>query len=459
MEEKWKSAAAYIRVSTEEQTEFSPDAQKKALQQFAKYNGYILKERNIFTDEGISGRQAEKRPAFMEMIARAKSPEHPFDVILVHKFDRFARNREDSIVYKSLLKRECGVRVISITENIEHDKFSVILEAILEAMAEYYSINLAEEVKKGMTEKALRGGFQTSPPYGYTVKNNQLITVPEEANIVRHIFSLYNAGYSYSEIARALNQIDVKTHRGHPFEGRTVKYILNNPVYIGKLRWNPKGKSEKIGVSDLIVAEGTHEACIDRETWELACRKMLHTKRSISLPLQDKHWLSGVLRCAECGRPMIFVQPNYFKCSGYNKGCCPVSQHIRADILSHAVIAKIKKDIDIEADIDCRNIEFSAIAVLEQKVKKLEQKKEKLREAYLNGIDGLTEYEARKKNLEQEILLCRKQKKEAEGKCPADLSQAFSLSLPNAVLMHAASAIIKSCTWNKETRKLRLTYY
>ncbi len=278
MGENRRYAAAYIRVSTDEQTEFSPDAQLKALTAFAESHGYIIPPENIFKDEGISGRKAEKRPAFMEMIARAKSPARPFEAILVHKFDRFARNREDSIIYKSLLKRECGVRVISITENIEDDKFSVILEAILEAMAEYYSLNLAEEVKKGMTEKALRGGFQTSPPYGYAVENNVLKKLDDEAVIVNKIFELYNRGMNYTKIARRINSLGAKTHRENAFTGRAVKYILENPVYIGKIRWNPTGKSEKIGQNGLIVAHGKHEPIVDTATWEKA-QKLINRKK------------------------------------------------------------------------------------------------------------------------------------------------------------------------------------
>lgn len=138
--------ACYLRVSTEDQVEFSPDAQLKAIQNYCNQNNISLDREHIFKDEGISGRKADKRPGFQDMIKHAKKKE--FDVILVHKFDRFARSREDSVVYKSLLKKECGIRVISITESIEDDKFSVILEAMLEAMAEYYSLNLSDEVKK-----------------------------------------------------------------------------------------------------------------------------------------------------------------------------------------------------------------------------------------------------------------------------------------------------------------------
>ena len=99
------------------------------------------------------------------MIAAAKGKPPPFTAILVHKFDRFARNREDSIVYKSLLRLQCGVQVISITEHLEDDRMGLILEAMLEAMAEYYSINLADEVRKGMVEKGPPGGCKRRPPW------------------------------------------------------------------------------------------------------------------------------------------------------------------------------------------------------------------------------------------------------------------------------------------------------
>ena len=186
-----KFAAAYIRVSTDDQLEFSLDAQIKALKDYAKRNDMIILNEHIYADEGISGKRADKRPAFMKMIATSKKKPRPFDVILVHKFDRFARSREDSVVYKSMLKRESGIRVISITEQIEDDKFSVILEAMLEAMAEYYSLNLSDEVKKGMTEKATRGELQANPSFGYRAENNQLIIVEEEAKYVRFIFEKF----------------------------------------------------------------------------------------------------------------------------------------------------------------------------------------------------------------------------------------------------------------------------
>ena len=152
-----KIAAAYIRVSTDDQIEYSPDSQRKAILDYAKRNDYIVPQEYIFVDEGISGRST-KRPAFQQMIGTAKQKSHPFDAILVWKFSRFARNREDSVVYKSMLRKQCGVEVVSISEQIGEDKTSILIEALLEAMDEYYSINLSEEVVRGMSEKARRGG-------------------------------------------------------------------------------------------------------------------------------------------------------------------------------------------------------------------------------------------------------------------------------------------------------------
>lgn len=242
--ETWQEAACYIRVSTEDQTEYSPEAQRRALEHYARQHQLTISPEHVYIDAGISGRRAETRPAFMAMIAAAKKRPPPFSVILVHKFDRFARNREDSIVYKSMLRRQCGVQVVSITEHLEDDKMSLILEAMLEAMAEYYSINLGDEVRKGMREKARRGELQTAPPFGYGVKDNILQPVPREAFVVQEIYRRFLAGEAMVSIARWTQQMGMLTHRGNPLDSRSIRYILSNPVYVGKLRWHGEGEQE-----------------------------------------------------------------------------------------------------------------------------------------------------------------------------------------------------------------------
>ena len=134
-------AAAYIRVSTEEQTEFSPESQLDKIIAYADKHGYYIKQENIFYDCGISGKSTNKREGFKSMIEKAKQKPAPFKAVLVWKFSRFARNREDSIFYKSMLRKKYGIKVISVSEDIGDDKMSLLVEAMIEAMDEFYSIN------------------------------------------------------------------------------------------------------------------------------------------------------------------------------------------------------------------------------------------------------------------------------------------------------------------------------
>jgi len=404
-----QTAALYIRVSTEDQTEFSPDAQKRQLYDYAKKNELIISNEYIFIDEGISGREAEKRPAFMKMIFTAKKKPKPFDIILVHKFDRFSRSREDSIVYKSLLKKECDIKVISITEQLEDDKFSVILEAMLEAMAEYYSLNLAEEVTKGMTEKALRGGYQTSPPLGYTIlhSGDLPIIIPEEADIIKLIFSKYvHEGMTLFEIARYLNMLGLKTKYGKDFERRSVEYIIQNPMYTGYVRWNRthNATNEINDISDWIIKKGKHEPIISEELFNNAQARIRreYSPRNSRPITEYKHWLSSLIKCGNCGKTMIATikkDTKYynFQCTGYSKGKC-TSNSISENKLSPAILLTFQNVIASE-NVNYEVIEKDKMAdtsLLEQQLDKTSVKEQRIKTAYVNGIDNLEEYKQNK---------------------------------------------------------------
>ena len=242
--ENLKIAAAYIRVSTHDQEEYSPESQIKLIRDYAKNNGFILPEEFIFRDDGISGRRADKRPEFQRMISKAKETPAPFQVILVWKYSRFARNQEESIVYKALLKKENKIDVVSISEPLVEGPFGSLIERIIEWTDEYYSIRLSGEVKRGMTEKASRGEPVSIPAFGYDIKNKQYIPNEKEAPFVQMIFDDFISGMGTREIAIKLNTMEVRTHRGNFFENRNIDYILNNPVYIGKIRWTPTGRTK-----------------------------------------------------------------------------------------------------------------------------------------------------------------------------------------------------------------------
>ena len=276
-----QSAAAYIRVSDERQDEFSPDSQLKLIREFCKSNEFILDEKNIFYDDGISAKNAEKRKEFCRMIELAKSNEHPFDVIVVWKYSRFARNQEESIVYKSILRKH-DVRVISVSEPSSNDPFSSLVERIIEWMDEYYIVRLSGEVKRGMIEKALRGQPNGPPPIGYELKNKKLIVNTDEAEIIKYVFISFSEGISAPQIAAELNDKGFRTRNGKLFESRTVRYILQNPIYAGFTRWSKDGRmasNRRFDSENFIIVKGDHEPIISEKTFQIAQTKLVRTSK------------------------------------------------------------------------------------------------------------------------------------------------------------------------------------
>ena len=306
--------ALYIRVSTDDQAELSPDAQKRLLLDYAKKNGIIISNDFIFS-ESVSGRHVQKRPEFQRMIGIAKQPSHPIDVILVWKYSRFARNQEESIVYKSMLKKD-HVEVISVSEPLVDGPFGSLIERIIEWMDEYYSIRLSGEVLRGMKEKALRNGYQSSPCLGYeAVGHGKPFQINEaEYAMVSYIMDLYdNQNMDETAIARKCNDLGYKTKRGNPFERRTVDRILQNPFYCGIVSWNG------------VEFDGAHEVRISKERFDrrqklIASRRRPMKARNVST---CKHWLSGLLKCSVCGATLSYTGNNkcpYFQCWKYAKG-------------------------------------------------------------------------------------------------------------------------------------------
>lgn len=487
-----ESVALYIRVSTIDQLEFSPDAQKKALMVYAKTNNMFVEPDNIFVDEGISGRKAEKRPAFMSMIGKAKNKPKPFDFILVHKFDRFARSREDSIVYKSMLLKECGIKVISITESIEDDKFSIILESMLEAMAEYYSINLSEEVKKGMTEKATRGEIQSRPAFGYKVENNKFIIISEEAEIIKYIFDQYlNHNLSLFVLARKLNDLGFRTKANKAFDTLSIRYILNNPVYCGYLRWTPTGKTpNNFDNPNTMIVKSTHEPIISKEIFDKVQNKyknhIKNTKYHARPETEQRHWLSGLVYCSVCSGVLSFHTSKYpsFRCMNYCKGKCKASSSISVIKLEKSVIDDIKNTIDdIKNTIDMFsndnyniNIELekpdkTEIELLEKQLKRIKDSQKRIKEAFVAGIDTLEEYGQNKQMLkikEDELnykinKVNLNETKEISHLLNKDMLRVYDIILDNDIDMNLKRSmirsIIKKIIYTKKTESIQVNYY
>ena len=410
-----KTAAAYIRVSTEDQIEFSPDSQLKAIRKYAKEHDLILPEEFVFADEGISGRKTDKRVQFQRMIGTAKLKPKPFDVILLWKFSRFARNREDSIVYKSMLRKQCGIEVVSISEQLTEDKTSILIEALIEAMDEYYSLNLAEEVRRGMSEKFSRGGVVSQPPFGYRMQDGIFFPDETAAPIVQMIFQDYLSGVPVRQIARKLNEMGVMSRHGNPFENRTVEYILTNPVYLGKLRRSLTGdRSDRYHEQDQCV-DGHHQPIITQEVFDAAQAKRADTKKMYKKyarhdpPVQ--FMLKGMVRCDNCGGTLVMSSTgNGLQCHNYGRGKCKISHSISIAKINAAVLDKIREDLadpDFESRVIKQNVPKSAESPIPALIEKEERKLERVREAFEAGIDTLEEYRQNKQRITERLSALR----------------------------------------------------
>lgn len=408
-----KLAACYIRVSTDDQLEYSPDSQLAAIRRYAKANDMLLPEEFIFLEQdGISGRKADKRPEFQRMIGIAKSKPKPFDVVLVWKFSRFARNREDSIVYKSMLRKQLGIEVVSISENVGDDKMSVIFEAMIEAMDEYYSINLAEEVKRGMTEKAKRGEALSIAPLGYKIENKKLVVVPDKAEIIHTVFEKYAAGGTLRGIAEWLNDIGIRTKRGNMIENRTIEYWLRNPVYNGYIRWTPTGRTRRnYDNPDTIITKGSHEPVIEDELWERVQERMREQKEKYVRYRHDSvagsYAVAGLFRCSSCGKAMARSTKDYMQCTGYAHGTCRQTHSCKVSDITAMLSSVLSDDVKnntyrISGDGKAA-LPRSDSDIISKQLEREQQKLSRAKEAYLNGIDTAEEYKANKQSIQAEI--------------------------------------------------------
>ncbi|MCL2369768.1 MAG: recombinase family protein [Firmicutes bacterium] len=467
-----KPAAAYIRVSTDDQREYSPDSQLSEIRNYAERNGFFIPDKYIFIEEdGVSGKKTAKRSKFNEMIGIAKTQPKPFEAILLWKFSRFARNREDSVVFKSLLRKQLNIDVISITETIGDDKMSILIEAMIEAMDEYYSINLAEEVKRGMTEKALRGEPLSIAPYGYKMEDKQLVCYPEQADIIRKIYEDFLGGMGYMQIAKKLNDINLRTNRGSKFENRTIEYILRNPVYIGKIRWNPAGRTRRdYDNENVLITQGSHEPLISESIFakvqdRVAEVKERHIKNSKAE--SSGHWLVGILKCSNCGKGLVKNGSFYLQCRGYTGARCNLSHSINIKEAEQAVLSQMEHDAQ---GLSSLSIFTSGKAVgndsyIKKQITAYQRRIDRAKDAYEAGVDTLDQYKETKDRLSQEIELLKNQQEETPPPTQElnrakllDTAKKLNADLPMLDKKIIAKSILHHIMYNKPEKTLELYY-
>ena len=283
------NAVIYARYSSHGQTEQSIEGQLRDNYEFAAREGYNVVGEYI--DRAQSGR-TDGRTDFQRMIADASKKQ--FKIIIVWKLDRFARNRYDSAIYKAKLKK-LGIKVVSAKENISDNPEGIILEGMLESMAEYYSANLSVNVKRGQRETIAKGNFCGGiVPYGYKSVGGKLVADERTAPVIRYVFEQYAAGVPKRQIIDELTARGVKSPMGKPLCISSFQHTLKMPAYIGHYMRNG---AEVVGCCEPLIDEATFEKVQER------LKSVAHAPAASKAVVE--YLLKGKAFCGHCGANMV----------------------------------------------------------------------------------------------------------------------------------------------------------
>lgn len=464
-----KLAVTYMRMSTDKQ-EHSIDSQERLIKTFAKQNDFHILHN--YVDEGISGRNAEKRPQFMQMIE--DSAKGNFQHVIIYDSSRFARNLEQSLIYKSILKKN-QVTLVSITEPSLDDDTSLITDALFGAMNEMYSRKLSKNVKRGMEQKALRGEFCGNEPFGYDYNKaeKRLVPNPVESPIAKYILAEILAGRTPYSIAMEMRDKNIKTKAGITVERRRIDYMVRNPVYKGYIRWSYD--------NHLIVQKSTHEPLISEESYEKIQEILDHRSnctRPKSRPSQTHtHWLSGILYCDECNCVYTFVRARAhenkkarFRCSGQSRARCSSGISFTVETLEKQVFMILQEIIQGDNNLYSLNIQQKVAPAInyDNDIKKLNLSLDRAKKAFLEGIDSLTEYGETKKNIlteieKLEVLQNQKNNKKIDMNkfraCLTDLVTVLKGDCDPQLKKDAFKNVIEKIIIEKQTRNITLYFF
>ena len=403
----------YLRYSSDKQNEQSIEGQQRICKAFCDRNDMTIVD--VYIDRALSAsKNADKREDFQRMIK--DSEKHQFDAVVVYKLDRFARDRYDSAVYKNRLKKN-GVRVISATENITDSPEGIILESVLEGMAEFYSKELAQKVTRGMNETALKcnscGGHV---PLGYKIENKKFVVDPTTAPIVVEAFERYANGETVAEICESFNNRGFRTAKGAEFNKNSFRSMFQNERYIGIYKYKD------------IRIEGGVPAIVSKEVFEVVQRRL---KINAQAPSRGKakvdYLLAQKLFCGHCGSVMTGEcgtgksggTYNYYTCAGRKRFHSCDKKNLRKEWIEQVVVEDAlalltDERMDELAEIAVNQSELEAsqnaiIPALKAEIHEVERSIANLLKLVERGSDSeslfnrLHELEVQKKNLEKRL--------------------------------------------------------
>lgn len=407
------NAVIYARYSSDNQREESIEGQLRECKAFAESKGMTVI--GTYIDRAMSAK-TDNRPEFQRMVK--ESVKHQFEVVLVWKLDRFARDRYHSAHYKAQLKKN-NVKVVSATESISDDASGILLESILEGFAEYYSVDLGEKIKRGLTENALKCKYNGGTlPLGYVISDDQTYHIdPVTAPVVMYLFEQYANGTTMKQLVDHLKNIGVKNFFGNDFTINSVKNTLTNRKYIGEYSYG-----------DIKKVDGM-PSIINADLFEKVAHRMAKNKKS---PARFKakgemYLLSTKLHCGKCGAYMVGEcgtsktkkTYQYYKCCHVKqkKGCN--KKTVRKNFIEELVLKHTTKLLfDDEyihkiatAAYQYQQKENSVIPVLKKQIAEVERGLKNLIAAIEQGIisestkDRLNELEKSKKSLNESLAI------------------------------------------------------
>lgn len=489
-----KYAAIYARVSTTEQADegYSIDEQIRVLREYCKREGYVIFDE--YVDRGISGKNIKGRPAIQQLLQDAD--EKKFDLVLVWKMNRLARNSVDLMNMVEVFNRK-NIVFRSYTENYETETPAGKLQfQMLAAIAEYERNNIAENVKMGMLARAKEGRWNGGHVLGYDVveiegenkkrKNTGLVINEREASIIRKIFHLYTTGNGYKSIANQINKAGYRTKLGKTFSLNAIKTIVTNPVYAGYIRynvrrdWNEKRRNH-INPKPIIV-KGEHQSIISEEVWRIA-QEVYKTRTCKPNRVHDGEFpLTGIMRCPKCKAGMVIGRTTnklkdgtkkvleYYVCGAWkNKGTVACNSYaVRTDYADPYVLNKIEElmtsDRLIQQLVNSINYkQESLIAPIQREYQQyvhdlaiLEKKQSNLLDAYMEETISKSIYQMKVRGIEEQISSLNELLTPLKEQLSSNVSSEVTFEQIKNVLQNFQKAFHQSLTREQRKRLLHL---
>ena len=490
-----KILALYTRVSTIEQSEegYSIDEQERLLRSWAEKNNYEVYK--CYSDRGISGKDIKNRPALKELLKDAE--EKKFDMVISWKINRISRKLADVLKIVDILEKN-DITFKSYSEPFETDTPAGKMQFQMMALiGEFERGTIAQNVKMGMCAKAKSGEWCGGRVLGYDLvpvenqegakrKKNRLTINEKEAEAVRFIFNEYVNGKGYKAITNQLNKLSYKTKKGNDFSVGSIREILTNPVYIGKVRYNVRQnwseKRRRNINANPIITDGIHEPIIEEGLWDKVQAIMESKKGKPSRIYDGEYPLTGILKCPKCGAGMVISRTTnkladgtkkriaYYCCGAWkNKGTSVCNSNtIRVDKANEYVFNKLSELLSNEKMVETmvRNVNKERhnkinpakkeLERIDKELEKIDRKKTKLFEAYEEEVISKEEFKERKDELNKRAKSLQEEKEPLIVTLSDDVSEEIPYEFIKSILENFSKVLTESATREQQKKLLHM---